>query len=265
MAKRFTDTDLWDKEWFMKLSCKQKCLVKLIRDKCDLSGVWSPNWLIVATYLGEQATEAELLDIDEGRQFIKISGGKIFCIGFVSFQYGELSEKSPVHRKIINLLVNHKIDYKHPINTPEEEVEEEEEETEEEKEEEPPKKRKKKEVKKPEPIQIVYPFVSDQFIGSWDLWKNYKKAEHNFKYKSEISEQAALKELGEMANGDEDKAIKIIHQSISKAWSGLFELKENGKQGNTKGQSRTTDRTARAAELYKKYGGELGEQKPGPV
>jgi hypothetical protein len=74
----------------------------------------------VATYLGEQATEAELLEIDEGRQFIKISGGKIFCIGFVSFQYGELSEKSPVHRKIINLLVNHKIDYKHPINTPEE-------------------------------------------------------------------------------------------------------------------------------------------------
>jgi len=124
MAKRFTDTELWDKEWFMELPCKLKCLVKFVRDKSDLSGVWSPNWIIANTYIGEKVCESDLLNIDNGKQFVKIDSGKIFCIGFVDFQYGtELSEKSPVHRKIISLLNQHgifenyqNIGYKYPIN-----------------------------------------------------------------------------------------------------------------------------------------------------
>lgn len=132
MAKRFTDTELWDKEWFMKLSCKHKCLVKMVRDKCDLSGVWSPNWIIASAYIGEPITEKELLGIDEGRQFKKIAGGKISCIGFVDFQYGTLTEKSPVHRKILNLLTSNKIPYQHPIDRVQEEEEEKEEDKEEE-------------------------------------------------------------------------------------------------------------------------------------
>lgn len=124
MAKRFTDTELWDKEWFMKLPCKLKCLVKFVRDKSDLSGVWSPNWIIANAYIGEPVNENDLLNIDNGNQFKKIANNKIFCIGFVDFQYGsELSEKSPVHRKIISLLQQHgiyenyqKIEYKYPIN-----------------------------------------------------------------------------------------------------------------------------------------------------
>ena len=110
MAKRFTDTELWDKEWFMKLPCKLKCLVKFVRDKSDLSGVWSPNWIIANAYIGEPVNENDLLNIDNGNQFKKIANNKIFCIGFVDFQYGsELSEKSPVHRKIISLLQQHGI------------------------------------------------------------------------------------------------------------------------------------------------------------
>lgn len=130
MAKRFTDTELWDKEWFMKLSCKQKCLVKMVRDKCDLSGVWSPNWIIANAYIGELVTEKDLLDIDGGRQFKKIQGGKICCIGFIEFQYGKLTEKSPVHRKILNLLTSNQIPYQHPINRVKEEEEDKEEEKE---------------------------------------------------------------------------------------------------------------------------------------
>ena len=119
MAKRFTDTELWDKEWFMELPCKLKCLVKFVRDKSDLSGVWSPNWIIANTYIGEKVCESDLLNIDNGKQFVKIDSGKIFCIGFVDFQYGtELSEKSPVHRKIISLLNQHGIfeNYQNIIN-----------------------------------------------------------------------------------------------------------------------------------------------------
>jgi hypothetical protein len=157
MAKRFTDSELWDKEWFMKLSCKHKCLVKMIRDKCDLSGVWSPNLIIASAYIGESVTLKEILEIDNGNQFAKIAAGKIFCIGFIKFQYGELSEKSPVHRKILNLLKSHGIEntynqigYQYPINRVQEEEEEKDKEEDKDKEkekEEGVKLKKKKETK----------------------------------------------------------------------------------------------------------------------
>jgi len=141
MAKRFTDTDMWDREWYMALPCRLKCLVKLIRDKADLSGVWSPNWIIASTYIGEPVNEQELLLIDNGNQFKKMQNGKIFCIGFIEFQYGELSEKSPVHRKILSLLKQNdlldeykKIGYQYPIDRVQEEDKDKEEEKEEEKE-----------------------------------------------------------------------------------------------------------------------------------
>jgi uncharacterized phage protein (TIGR02220 family) len=136
MAKRFTDTELWDKEWFMNLPVKLKCLVKAVRDKCDIAGIWSPNWRIMSAYVGETVTEKELLEIDGGNQFVKIPGGKIFCVGFIQFQYGEdLSEMSPVHRKILKILATHKIDYKYPIYRVQEKEEEKEVEEEKEKEE----------------------------------------------------------------------------------------------------------------------------------
>lgn len=238
MAKRFTDTELWDKEWFMSLSCKHKCLVKMVRDKCDISGVWSPNWILASGYIGEPISEKDLIGIDQGKQFKKIPGGKILCIGFVEFQYGNLSEKSPVHRKIMNLLSTHQIPYQYPINSLKDIEEEKEEEEEEVKEEEKEKGKRSKKIKKhPEDeIEIFFPFNSENFRSAWDLWKKYKEKEFGFKYKSKISEQAGLKELGELADS-EDRAIKIIHQSMAKRWQGLFELKENG----TKQQTRASE------------------------
>ena len=116
MAKRLTDTDIWDKEWFMQLSPKLKCLVKFVRDKCDLAGVWNPNWRLAEIYIGESVTESELVSIDSGKQFVKLENGKIYCIDFVQFQNGKLTSKSPIHTKILSLLESHGIPYPYPIN-----------------------------------------------------------------------------------------------------------------------------------------------------
>jgi hypothetical protein len=43
--------------------------------------------------------------------------------------------------------------------------------------------------------KIKMPFDSKNFNEKWIEWKTYKKQEHNFKYKSEISEQKALNQL----------------------------------------------------------------------
>jgi len=81
---------------------------------------------------------------------------------------------------------------------------------------------------------IIYPFDSEKFINFWDLWKEYKKTEFKFNYKSEISEQAALKKLSGFAKGDENTAIKILEDAISNGYKGFFEIKDNGRNNQTR-------------------------------
>jgi hypothetical protein len=222
MAKRFTDTELWDKEWFMTLSLKQKCIVKFIRDKADLCGVWSPNFVIASAYIGEKITEKDILTIDKGNQFRKLDNGKIYCIGFVEFQYGNiLSEKSPIHKKIIGLLENngilenYKKDYLYPINRVSNTLQEEEEVKEEYKvmvKEE----KKVKEIAKIEKNEIELLF--DEFLK---MRVKIKKPA------TDKAIQLLKKKLNELSGGNEYKAIKIIEQSIVGGWQDFYELKNH--------------------------------------
>lgn len=80
--------------------------------------------------------------------------------------------------------------------------------------------------------QIAMPFDSDRFENYWKNWKEYKKLEHGFKYKSAQSEQSALISLSKLADGEEDTAIRIIMQSMENGWKGFFELKNLNANGN---------------------------------
>lgn len=91
------------------------------------------------------------------------------------------------------------------------------------------------------PQNVINPF-SDLFLEKWELWKAFRWEEHKFKYKGVISEQMALKRLCEVSEGDEEKAARIIEQSISRGWMDFYQLKQpsnNGKskQSTTKKQS----------------------------
>ena len=89
---------------------------------------------------------------------------------------------------------------------------------------------------------IVYPFSDESFVKAWDLWKQYKK-EIKKSYNSKLSEQAALKSIGKMADDSSD-AIEIIEHTISRGWIGLRkEDKTNnyGGKNNTNKTSYTTD------------------------
>lgn len=86
------------------------------------------------------------------------------------------------------------------------------------------------------PLELAYPWTSEQFLCQWRIWKEYKLQEFKFKYKSIHSEQAALKSLAELSQGYEETAIAIINQSIAKSWKGFFGLDKQIKheQGTTK-------------------------------
>lgn len=126
---------------------------------------------------------------------------------------------------------------------------------------------------KKEERQLVNPF-SDAFWPHWDLWKDYKWESHKFKYKGVITEQMAIKHLVDLSEGEEEKAIKIINQSIRRQWQGFFPLHETTKpNGNGKSAKQKTgtaassnqrepesDRLRKEAndEFMRRYGG--GEQ-----
>jgi uncharacterized protein YdaU (DUF1376 family) len=75
--------------------------------------------------------------------------------------------------------------------------------------------------------KVVLPFDSENFNEQWQVWKDYKKKEHKFNFRSSGSEQASLIELSNLSGGDEAKAIQIIHQSMANGWKGFFEIKNN--------------------------------------
>lgn len=87
--------------------------------------------------------------------------------------------------------------------------------------------------------EIVLPFQSESFVNIWNEWKEYKKNQHSFIFKSAQSEQSSLINLAEISGGNEQTAIKIIKQSFINGWKGLFPLKTEN-NGNTTSQSRVT-------------------------
>jgi uncharacterized protein YdaU (DUF1376 family) len=73
--------------------------------------------------------------------------------------------------------------------------------------------------------EIDYFFNSLIFIENWNNWKEYKKNEHKFNYKSKSTEQRAINELVKLSKQNERNALEIINQSIANGWKGFFELK----------------------------------------
>lgn len=97
--KRFTDIEIWDREWYMELKPVHKCLMKYIFDKCDACGCWKPNWKLASLHIGEDVNFNDLMKLPKD-QYEVLESGKIFIPDFIKFQYGQLSAKSPAHNPV---------------------------------------------------------------------------------------------------------------------------------------------------------------------
>lgn len=97
--KRFTDIEIWDKEWYMELTPKHKCLMRYIFDKCDASGCWKPNWKLASVHIGDKVALTDLSELPKD-QYEVLGNGKIFIPDFINFQYGKISKASPAHNPV---------------------------------------------------------------------------------------------------------------------------------------------------------------------
>ena len=106
MSKRFMDTALWQKEWFMLLPPKNKCAVLYLFSHCDNVGVWCPNTKLADSMIGAKAGWDELPSLcNDNIKLLK--NGKWFLVDFCDFQYGELNPSCKPHASYINLLKKH--------------------------------------------------------------------------------------------------------------------------------------------------------------
>lgn len=108
MAKRFTDTDKWNRPWFRNLPQAYKLLWLYIIDHCDIAGVWYVDMKMANFKLDCRINEV-LARTHLGKQIEILGDGQRWLIkDFVAFQYGEnLSGGNRLHAAVISTLEKH--------------------------------------------------------------------------------------------------------------------------------------------------------------
>ena len=105
MSKRFCDTDIWQKEWFLNLSAVERQLFLNVKDNCDCAGFYVPNYAMLSFVMGQKITKEDFKNL---KQVVFIKDDVIFLEDFITFQYNvsieELNPKYSVHRGIIKRL-----------------------------------------------------------------------------------------------------------------------------------------------------------------
>lgn len=228
MAKRFTDTDKWKKPFIRGLQGAYKLLWFYICDDCDHAGIWQVDMEVARLRIGEEITAAGAIK-NFGEKIVEIDGGtKWFIPSFIEFQYPTgLNPENKAHGGTIKILKKYNLidDQFKPLTSPLQGAKDKDKVKDMEMD------KEKVKVKEDQKIFFTNPF-SDNFMTVWETWKNYKRSEFQFKYKSVESEQAAVNELVKISGGNEEIAKEIIMQSLTNGWKGFFQLKntQNGKQ-----------------------------------
>ena len=106
MTKRFCDTEIWEKDWYLKLSVKQKLLVKFLFDKCDCAGIYKISYYTLRFCFGEEIKKEDFEGI---KQVVFIDNETIFIEDFVLFQCSidslkDLNPNNNAHKGIIKRL-----------------------------------------------------------------------------------------------------------------------------------------------------------------
>ena len=100
MAKRFIDTNIWDKGWFRKLEYKWKLFWIYILTKCDNAGIWDIDFEAASFFIGTPIKGSDIPEIIR-KKMKKIDNDQLFIQSFLEFQHGSLSENVPPHKPII--------------------------------------------------------------------------------------------------------------------------------------------------------------------
>ena len=102
---------------------------------------------------------------------------------------------------------------------------------------------RKKKIEVEVKVEAIKPYQTENFDLAWANWKEYKRLELGFNYKTIHSEQAALTQLGNKTTS-EQHAIESINNAMAKGWKGIYpekQLTNGSKKNNKNGQQYSED------------------------
>lgn len=124
MSKRFTDSAIWQKEFYTQYTMKQKLLLRYLFDNCNNAGIIEPNYPLFSFFIGEKITEEDVMSLNTDKERIKkLHNGKLFLTKFIKFQQGNfLNYNNKAHLQIINILKENKVDLSSIFGTSKEDI-----------------------------------------------------------------------------------------------------------------------------------------------
>ena len=94
MAKRFTDTEKWQDEWFGSLPNDYRMVWLYLVDRCSIAGIWKKDFRGLNFNCNTSVTEEDLKKVFDGRLLDR--GTFFFIPKFLLFQYpGGLNSDKP--------------------------------------------------------------------------------------------------------------------------------------------------------------------------
>ena len=109
MAKRFTDTDKWQKLWISDLTPNYKLFWVYLLDMVDNAGIYDVNLRLAEFQLGVKLKQDDIIKAF-GKHIVEIKSSKWFIPKFVEFQYGDLNPANKAHLSVINKLKRYNLD-----------------------------------------------------------------------------------------------------------------------------------------------------------
>lgn len=106
MSKRFTETNIWNEDWFLEMPKNYKLLYFFVKDNCDHAGIWRPNVRLFEAMIEDKVDLKKAFEyFNNGKERIYILDcGKWFIIDFFVFQYGcTFNPLNRVHKSIENI------------------------------------------------------------------------------------------------------------------------------------------------------------------
>lgn len=237
MAKRYTQTEIWEEDWFLEMPRSYMLFWFFIKDKCNHAGIWRPNVRYFNTIIdGKISLDQALVYFNYGKERIQIlKSGHWFILDFFVFQYGSsFNTLNKVHKSIESIYnqedieltsIRGLLDLKDRVKDKDKEKDN--------------KEGKNKKEKIDKDLELIKNLdILESFHGIFLNWLHYKR-ERNQSYKTKDSAFLAYKRLLKLSNEDPNKAMEAVEYSMANNYSGIFESKEiSSKLPPTIGQKR---------------------------
>ena len=94
MAKRLTDTEKWNDDWYLSLDNDYRIIWQWLLDNCNHAGICKRNIKLLNVMCNTNISEPELIEKMVDR--VVAEGNDWFIPKFLKFQYADLQSNRPV-------------------------------------------------------------------------------------------------------------------------------------------------------------------------